>query len=354
MRPSSRRLLLVACAVAAASRRTRTSDRICWNDRDVVDAKPLFWLHAPKTGSSLRRHLADYACPLPPDRPKFANAHLARERMRHCARACEAENRTQCARPFHLESLLYHKSLSNCRCASLQSDRCRRCTGGGAGRQSEGYRGQPARDGCVWAGAGLFRDARERLVSAFHYNEKQKQKKCSLMGVTKTQNPAMIKIADAECRRVRGLPLNEGVRAYAALPSARNVQTKMLLGLYRYAGVPDDKLDVKEATRRLRLCFPFVGLLDRYNESLWLFARTMRGARDIPPHLAVVNSRPGTYDKLASGVEYLADFADADVAVYAEAKRLFEERLAAARRGRGCKDFRREVGGRAHQGALSN
>ena len=145
MRPSSRRLLLVACAVAAASRRTRTSDRICWNDRDVVDAKPrgprgrldrtrvgasrrsgseragrneaprdyasrrprrLFWLHAPKTGSSLRRHLADYACPLPPDRPKFANAHLARERMRHCARACEAENRTQCARPFHLESLL--------------------------------------------------------------------------------------------------------------------------------------------------------------------------------------------------------------------------------------------------------
>ena len=120
------------------------------------------------------------------------------------------------------------------------------------------------------------------------------------MGVTATQNPAMIKIADAECRRVRGLPLNEGVRAYAALPSARNVQTKMLLGaaaafpshvesdaytrpdisgafvnarslatgasrprrraagLYRYAGVPDDKLDVKEATRRLRLCFPFV------------------------------------------------------------------------------------------------
>ena len=60
----------------------------------------------------------------------------------------------------------YHKSLSNCRCASLQSDRCRRCTGGGAGRQSEGYRGQPARDGCVWAGAGLFRDARERLVFA--------------------------------------------------------------------------------------------------------------------------------------------------------------------------------------------
>ena len=232
------------------------------------------------------------------------------------------------------------------------------------------------------------------------------------MGVTKTQNPAMIKIADAECRRVRGLPLNEGVRAYAALPSARNVQTKMLLGaaaafpshvesdvytrpdtsgafvnarslatgasrprrraagLYRYAGVPDDKLDVKEATRRLRLCFPFVrgrrgrrpprpsasaprtsgaatlrvgaaapprpsasvpprreppppqvGLLDRYNESLWLFARTMRGARDIPPHLAVVNSRPGTYDKLASGVEYLADFADADAAICAVTKR---------------------------------
>ena len=33
-----------------------------------------------------------------------------------------------------------------------------------------------------------------------------------------------------------------------------------------------------EAVRRLRECFPFVGLQERWGESLWLFSRTMRGA----------------------------------------------------------------------------
>ena len=46
------RLILLAATAAA----------LCWPAADETDAKPLFWLHAPKTGSSLREFLVDYSC----------------------------------------------------------------------------------------------------------------------------------------------------------------------------------------------------------------------------------------------------------------------------------------------------
>ena len=90
-----------------------------------------------------------------------------------------------------------------------------------------------------------------------------------------------------------------------------------------------------EAIRRLRACFPFVGLQERWGESLWLFSRTMRGAAPFSAERAAVNTRPGAYDR-AIAVRHLGDYADRDTELYAAAVQLYEERLAAARQGETC------------------
>ena len=137
------------------------------------------------------------------------------------------------------------------------------------------------------------------------------------------------------CARFRALPEAKALLAYSKRPEVRNVQTKMLLGVYRYADRPDDSLDVAEAIRRLRECFPFVGLQERWGESLWLFSRTMRGAAPFSAAQAVVNTRPGAYDR-ATAVRHLGDYVDRDTELYAAVVQIYEERLAAARQGKRC------------------
>ncbi len=142
------------------------------------------------------------------------------------------------------------------------------------------------------------------------------------------------KVTTELCARFRSLPEAEALREYARRPEVRNVQTKMLLGVYRYADRPDDSLDVGEAIRRLRACFPFVGLQERWGESLWLFSRTMRGAAPFSAARAAVNTRPGAYDR--EMVRHLDDHADRDTELYAAAVQIYEERLAAVRLGKTC------------------
>ena len=108
----------------------------------------------------------------------------------------------------------------------------------------------------------------------------------------------------------------------------------MILGVYRYADRPDDSLDVGEAIRRLRACFPFVGLQERWGESLWLFSRTMRGAAPFSAAQALINTRPGAYDR--EMVRHLGGYVDRDTELYAAAVQIYEERLAAAREGKTC------------------
>ena len=72
------------------------------------------------------------------------------------------------------------------------------------------------------------------------------------------------RVTAALCERFRALPEAEALREYAKRPEVRNVQTKMILGIYRYADRADASLDVGEAIRRLRECFPFVGLQERW------------------------------------------------------------------------------------------
>ena len=93
--------------------------------------------------------------------------------------------------------------------------------------------------------------------------------------------------------------------------------------------------DVGEAIRRLRECFPFVGLQERWAESLWFFSLTMRGAAPFSEAQALVNTRPGAYDR-ATAVRHLDDYVDRDTELYAAAVQIYEERLAAARQGKAC------------------
>ena len=101
----------------------------------------------------------------------------------------------------------------------------------------------------------------------------------------------------------------------------------MLLGYGRFDAVAE--LDVAEATRVLRECFAFVGVTERWAASVGLFNRTIRGAGLRPDDAAHV-ANAGAYDRNDSGVAWLADYADADTVVYAEAARLVEDRLSLA------------------------
>ncbi len=310
------RLVLLAATAAA----------LCWPAPDE-DAKPLFWLHAPKTGSSLREFLVDYSCG-PPARPESPRSRAAADlaltrRLERCARNASAP------RQFDEKSYKYHKSFF-----PRFEDGTRRIRRNGARGAQEWMRGGDApyatSNKCAHAGVAIFREPRARLASAFFM--KGRDQKC--MGF-QTHASLPKKVTTALCERFRALPEAEALREYAKRPEVRNVQTKMILGIYRYADRPDDSLDVGEAIRRLRECFPFVGLQERWGESLWLFSRTMRGAAPFSAERAAVNTRPGAYDR-ATAVRHLDDYVDRDTELYAAAVQIYEERLAAARQGKTC------------------
>ena len=310
------RLILLATTAAA----------LCWPAADETDVKPLFWLHAPKTGSSLREFLVDYSYGPPaqpwPFRRSAADLALTR-RLEHCARNASAPHQ------IDEKSFKYHKSFF-----PKFEDGTRRKRRNGARGAQEWYRGgdapYAASNKCAHAGVAMLREPRARLASAFFM--KGRDSKC--MGLD--SHPGLPKEVRKElCARFRALPEAKALLAYSKRPEVRNVQTKMLLGVYRYADRPDDSLDVAEAIRRLRECFPFVGLQERWGESLWLFSRTMRGAAPFSAERAAVNTRPGAYDR-ATAVSYLDDYADRDTELYAAAVQIYEERLAAARQGKTC------------------
>ena len=307
------RVILLAATAAA----------LCWPAADEADARPLFWLHAPKTGSSLREFLVDYSCGPNDERHRTqAAADLAlTRRLERCARNASA-------RAFDEKSFKYHKSFF-----PKFEDGTRRKRRNGARGAQEWYRGGDApyasSNKCAHAGVAMLREPRSRLASAFF----MKGKAANCMGIE--QHASLPKKVTTElCARFRSLPEAAALREYARRAEVRNVQTKMLLGVYRYADRPDASLDVGEAIRRLRECFPFVGLQERWGESLWLFSRTMRGAAPFSAAQALVNTRPGAYDR--EMVRHLDDYVDRDTELYAAAVHIYEERLAAARQGKTC------------------
>ena len=89
------RLILLATTAAA----------LCWPAADE-DAKPLFWLHAPKTGSSLREFLVDYSCGPNDERHRTqAAADLAlTRRLERCARSASA-------RAFDEKSYIFSRTM---------------------------------------------------------------------------------------------------------------------------------------------------------------------------------------------------------------------------------------------------
>ena len=61
----------------------------------------------------------------------------------------------------------------------------------------------------------------------------------------------------------------------------------------------------------------------------------MRGAAPFSAAQALINTRPGAYDR-DTAVQHLQDYADRDTELYAAAVQIYEERLAAARQGKTC------------------
>ena len=310
------RLVLLAAAAAAS----------CWPDAETDAPRKLFWLHAPKTGSSLREFLVDYSCGLPPryDGQRSATAAdlaLAR-RLERCARnACAP-------RPFDEKSYKYHKSFYPKHQRDMQQAR----------RDGVDAPAAVFDEECAYAGVAMLREPRARLASAFFmkgrdFANKVRQSYTTCMGIS--SHASLDKMLGARlCERLRALPAAQGLTEYAKRLEVRNVQTKMILGIYRYAARPDDSLDVEEAIRRLKTCFPFIGLQERWGESLWLFSQTMRGAAPFNEEQAAVNTRLGSYDR--GNVKYLSHYADQDTKLYAAAVQLHAERLTAARRGESC------------------
>ena len=184
-------------------------------------APPLFWMHAPKTGTTFRMHMTHLACPRhrrPKGRSRFDAAHVKTLK----------QQKTPCLHDFDEASFAGHESFDGRFCGS---------------------------------GVTMLREPRSRLISAFHYHRhglprgRGQGRACFAMGIPGNQV--------AECEALRALPEKEQVLAYANNSRAANVQTKMVLGLGRFDPIPVDRLDVREAKRRLRDCFAFVGLTER-------------------------------------------------------------------------------------------
>ena len=119
----------LCCCLLAAAAAAREACLRQWPPRDATPP-PLFWMHAPKTGTTFRLHVVGVACPRhrrPRGRRKFEASYvrtLARER-------------TPCAHAYDEASLVEHRSFNTTSCGS---------------------------------GLTLLREPRARLVSAFHYH----------------------------------------------------------------------------------------------------------------------------------------------------------------------------------------
>jgi len=239
----------------------------------------------------LQRYLFRYACPnitlheiMPPN-----------ELVRRI-------NQTQmCRYRYHSLSFSYHYGFNNMHCGSMVI---------------------------------VLREPRRRLLSAFFYTNKRSNN--NLMGIK--NESLLIKIKD-----LMSSSLEKAIQVYSMQSEVRNLYTKMLLGIHRYKSVPDNELNSKKAIQSLNLCFPFIGILERFEDSLHLFHATMSGS---VLELSDVNVsfRVGGYRKSLPqakkqdethlvtdhpALSYLDNFHDNDQAIYQAAHAIFLQRFSA-------------------------
>lgn len=119
----------------------------------------------------------------------------------------------------------------------------------------------------------LFRDPRARVASAFFFGAATRAR-ASASGRAEVFLPAGFRrsITPADAARLV-LRQPNAVLAYARLPGMAACQTKMVLGVA--CGVDRNVSDAerREAARRVREDFAFVGLQDKWAQSTELFAR---------------------------------------------------------------------------------
>ena len=126
-------------------------------------------------------------------------------------------------------------------------------------------------------------------------------------------------------------------------PYLDNLQTRFLCGVEAPLGVPASEDLLEEAKANLRDRFAFVGLTERFDESLVLLNgvmgwplstyRTVKGGTAY--HLKRYGrSRPRVEELSPASLAVFEEHNDLDRRLYAYARELFEERLAAARDAR--------------------
>ena len=240
-----------------------------WPLEDAPAPPMLFWLHVPKTGTSFRKTVVDYAC------PKLGHGNRLTS-----GRQAELINQSMCAHRFDAESYSDHKSVPTTSCGSAMT---------------------------------MLREPRSRLISAFHFGGGG-----GMHGLSDEKRRAELLELSYEAR----------LRAYSKSPEVRNVQTKMVLGLHRYAKLLDAQLDAGKAKHLIRNCFCFVGDQGRWTESAWLFNNSMAGAQ-VSPIVTDIHENKGSYapDQKASDLQLLDDYEDLDTALFRESTRLIDERI---------------------------
>jgi len=180
----------------------------------------------------------------------------------------------------------------------------------------------------------MLREPRSRVVSAYLDG-------LHAEGLPEAENRAAV-------WRNSSLSTAERVRAYANHPAMKGCQTKMMLGLQCCSSETVTQDMQAAAEQRLSRAL-FVGIFERYAESVALLHATMKRnttthALELTPGRSFLDELPADASKRTKGeieihltrtrereeaLEALADYFDpADEALYAEAVRLFQSKVA--------------------------
>eukprot|EP00750_Incisomonas_marina_P014200 INCI17617.5.p1 GENE.INCI17617.5~~INCI17617.5.p1 ORF type:complete len:630 (+),score=94.57 INCI17617.5:1460-3349(+) len=134
---------------------------------------------------------------------------------------------------------------------------------------------------------GNFRSPRSRILSGFNANFHH-------YGMASKVVPKFKQALDAALEEGGSVA---GLKTYAEWPDIPHCQTKMLLGTACAHRRTLNQSDVDQAVLHIRRGFAFVGITDRYHESICLFHAMFGGPL---LHLETFNTRPHTHD-LTSG-----------------------------------------------------
>lgn len=272
-----------------------------------AERRQLFWVHVPRTGAAFRRHLLHAACPRAHNilranaRPRRRDAYV------NSTVALGRRTRPECVYDFLVDSFFEHAPLPR----------------GGLGSYVPILLAREPASWVVssfWSGAA--RPGLSALPSILRYRP-DALVPGAVKGTTARARAALLRKSVAALGETP-----HPIRTYAALVT--NCATKMLLGYACYAQV-EEELDAGRAISIVRAA-GFVGLTERFADSLLLFRRTFdfdTRARMPRPSAAERRPKKPAYAPadLSEGLGELRGWRTPDHDVYDVAVRLFDARF---------------------------